>query len=104
MPETWKPIPGFPGYDVSDQGQVRSYYKRVGGDAKWELSDTPQRIMAGATDKRGVRLMVMRSAGLSHIRTVHSLVMLSFIGPRPEGLEVCHYDGNPSNNHLDNLQ
>jgi hypothetical protein len=28
-PERWLPVPGFPGYDVSDQGRVRSYWRKV---------------------------------------------------------------------------
>lgn len=34
---------------------------------------------------------------------VHSLVAEAFIGPRPPGLIVCHKDGNPKNNNVDNL-
>ena len=28
---------------------------------------------------------------------------LTFIGPRPEGKYLCHKDGNPTNDHLENL-
>src|SRR5699024_9822191 len=35
---------------------------------------------------------------------VHSLVAESFIGARPEGMEVCHSDGNKTNNHVANLR
>ena len=35
---------------------------------------------------------------------VHVLVALTFIGPRPQGLEICHRDGNPANNAVDNLR
>ena len=37
-------------------------------------------------------------------RTVHSLVALAFLGPRPENLVVDHIDGDRSNNSADNLQ
>lgn len=37
-------------------------------------------------------------------RTVHSLVALAFIGPRPHGYEVCHNNGNPLDNRVDNLR
>lgn len=35
---------------------------------------------------------------------VHRLVMEAFVGPRPPGLQVCHGDGNGSNNVLSNLR
>lgn len=28
-PERWLPIEGFPGYEVSDLGRVRSYWRKV---------------------------------------------------------------------------
>lgn len=32
------------------------------------------------------------------------LVLESFVGPRPSGMYCCHNDGNPQNNHVDNLR
>ena len=37
-------------------------------------------------------------------RRIHLLVMLAFVGPRPEGLETRHFDGNHLNNSLENLR
>lgn len=36
-------------------------------------------------------------------RTVHRLVLETFIGPCPPKMECRHLDGNPANNRLDNL-
>ena len=36
-------------------------------------------------------------------RYIHRLVLESFIGNCPDGLECRHLDGNPHNNHVDNL-
>ena len=36
-------------------------------------------------------------------RYVHRLVLHYFVGPCPEGQEVLHLDGDPSNNQLENL-
>ena len=30
--------------------------------------------------------------------------MEAFVGLRPQGMECCHNDGNPQNNHLSNLR
>lgn len=35
---------------------------------------------------------------------VHVLVLEAFVGPRPDGMEGCHNDGDPSNNRLSNLR
>jgi len=36
--------------------------------------------------------------------TLHKIVCLAYYGPRPEGLVVRHLDGNPYNNHFENLK
>lgn len=34
---------------------------------------------------------------------MHILVLTTFVGPCPSGMECRHIDGNPANNHKDNL-
>jgi len=36
--------------------------------------------------------------------TVHSAIATAFIGPRPQGFEVNHKDGDKLNNRVDNLE
>lgn len=35
---------------------------------------------------------------------VHQAVLLAWIGPRPDGMEACHNDGNHKNNTVENLR
>ena len=35
---------------------------------------------------------------------VHQLVAEAFLGPCPQGMEVCHNDGDRANNKLENLR
>lgn len=38
------------------------------------------------------------------MHAVHRLVVEAFIGPCPEGLQVTHNDGDPSNPRLENIR
>lgn len=35
---------------------------------------------------------------------VAELILITFVGPRPEGMIVCHYDDDPKNNKPSNLR
>lgn len=55
------------------------------------------------------RAMSKNSAGyyiitLDHTFTIHEIVADTFIGPRPEGMEIDHKDEDKSNNHVTNLE
>jgi len=103
--ETWKPVVGFEGqYEVSDQGRVRSL------DRSWQQRSKKGNLYTH--HKRGRLLRPGRMSG-GHVsvtlgkgnsRTVHSLVMEAFCGPAPEGMEVLHRNGNPSDSRLCNLR
>ena len=89
--EDFRTIPGFPDYEVSNLGNVRSYKRKrpkLLKSRKWE---------------RNYRVVSLRRDNEYHTRLVHILVMLTFVGPKPEGQCVRHLDGDPSNNALTNL-
>lgn len=54
--------------------------------------------------KAGYWQVRIRFNGKHTSKTVHYLVALAFLGPRPEGLDIAHYDGDKSNNRPDNLR
>lgn len=87
MTEIWKPAVGHVGYDVSNLGRVRSRLRK-------ELL-----IMRPALN-RGYPAVSLQGT----TRKVHALVAEAFIGPRPEGQEVRHRDGNKLNPALANLR
>jgi predicted XRE-type DNA-binding protein len=52
-------------------------------------------------------MQVRISQGRGRMKTwmVHTLILLAFVGPCPEGQQCRHFpDSDPTNNHLSNLQ
>lgn len=96
--EIWKPIPDFPGYDISDQGRVRSYW---GSGKSKPLRDIPQRILHPS--KKIYSQVTLTKDGKHFIFLVHRLVLEIFIGPCPPGMESRHSDGIPANCSIENL-
>lgn len=103
MTETWKPIPGFRGYEVSDQGRVRSF-KKSRGAGVWTIEDNAQRVMKPSKDSNGYWNLALLNDGKRHRQRVGHLVLLAFVGPRPEGMETCHNNGDAGDDRLENLR
>lgn len=100
MSETWRVISGFAGYEVSDQGRVRSY--RVDGPAD-RLHDTPH-VLKPRTDK-GYARVPLRRGGKKVWKHVHQLVLEAFVGARPSPVhQGCHINGSPDDNRPCNLR
>lgn len=100
--EVWKKIPGFSGYEASDKGRIRSYHARNG--KPWHISETPQRVLQQYTSGYYPFVHIMDDEGQGRTKRVAALVMLAFVGPRLKGTVVCHADGDPSNNVVENLR
>lgn len=103
MSEEWRDIEGFEGaYQVSSSGLVRSLTRRVrAGGGRVRIS--PGRVLSVYTGDHysKVRLKV---DGVGATKNVHQLVAEAFLGPRPLGFEVCHNNGNPHDNRVENLR
>jgi hypothetical protein len=88
--EIWRPIPGFPQYQVSSEGRVRTRFGRV--LKTHEVKGGYERV--GLTAVSGRRRNFL----------VHRLVTLAFYGPCPQGMEVNHENGHVYDNALRNLE
>lgn len=98
--EEWRPLPGTSeAYGVSNLGRVRSV-------PRLDRAGRPLagRILAQSTHPHGYRYLALIIDGKRQRWRVHQLVAGLFIGPRPAGLDVCHNDGDPSNNRVENLR
>lgn len=94
--ENWRPVPEWEGvYEVSDHGRVRRILRSSG---------TRTGVMRGHFDSHGYPAVTLsRPDRKSRNIKIHVLVALAFIGPRPEGMEIRHLDGDPANSHVSNL-
>jgi len=87
-------IPSCPGYAATSDGHIISLERTLPDGRHWgrrRISQVP----------RGKYLQVNFGKGCF---AVHRLVLEAFIGPCPDGMECCHYDGDPSNNCIENLR
>jgi hypothetical protein len=92
----WAPIPGFPRYEVSTEGEVRSLnYNRTG-----KVKTMRQRML------KEYLVVKFSIRDKYKVFRVHQLVAMAFLGhvPNGNGLEVDHIDNDKLNNSLDNLQ
>ncbi len=88
----WKPISEHPDYQVSDAGEVRSSKHRKPIILKLGIGST------------GYPLVVLCQNGKRSDCNVHQLVLTTFIGQCPQGMEAHHLDGNKRNSRLENLE
>jgi len=107
-PEVWKAIPDFLGYEVSDQGRMRSFWKRVslgyGRGSTTVLDVMPQKFLKPIIHKDGYVYLNLSKDKNKITCKITRLVLLAFVGPCPKGMESCHNDGNPANNCVSNLR
>lgn len=104
--ERWLPVVGYEGlYEVSDHGRVRSVDRTIVGSDGVRQRHSGQMLVQGTNSTCEHRLVKLRSGHQRRVaRYVHRLVLEAFVGPCPEGHEVCHNDGDPTNNHVSNLR
>ena len=89
--EEFRDIPGYPDYQVSNYGRVLS-----------NRGSSPKYI--GSITKNGRPMVTLTKAVNQHATfTIHQLVADAFLD-QPEGLIIRHKDGDPSNNHVSNLE
>lgn len=96
--EQWRPVVGYEDlYLVSDTGRVWSIPR---ADALGRMRGG--RFLIGSSGRYS-RVGLSRD-GRTRIFSRHTLVLTAFVGPRPDGLQGCHNNGNPHDNRLVNLR
>ena len=96
--ELWRPVKDFEGvYEVSNLGRVRRLKPRQGTKVGSILGARPNR-------DGYLRVALCDKPRQPVEKFIHVLVLETFVGPCPEGMEACHDDGNTFNAALSNLR
>lgn len=102
----YRGVPDFPAYRVGTDGSVWSRLAQKGVDRRagecLRLGNEWRRLRP-QPQRQGYLVVCLFRDGHRYWRTVHSLVLRSFVGPRPRGLVARHWDRDRANNRLSNL-
>lgn len=108
--EIWRPVAGFPHYDISNKGRLRSYWKRTGNGRFGHpvvayVSDTPKMLGPWKPNKiSDYHEVYLHHNGKGKSQPLHRLVAKAFI-PNPLNLrDVNHLNGNKLDNRAFNLE
>jgi hypothetical protein len=95
--EEWRDIAGWKGfYQISNMGRIRTLKRKF----------VPKtRVLKACIDKYGYAFAgLFKNNKRLACPKIHRLVLETFVGPRPPGMECRHKDGNKLNNKLDNIE
>jgi len=95
--DVWLEIPDYPDYAISKNGNI----KRI-RDAKTAKAGS---LLKQHRMKTGYLHVCLRRDGKSIGHYVHTLVLATFVGPRPTPKhQVAHFNGIREDNRLENLR
>lgn len=101
--EEWRPVVGWEGlYEVCDLGWVRSLDRVVQFGS--QQRHVRGRVLRPGRQVNGALFVFLSNGKRKKVRTVHQLVLEAFVGPRPVGLEGCHWNDVKTDNRLENLR
>ena len=84
-----KSIPGYPDYSITKDGKVWSHLRRIWRRLK--------------LDRDGYFQVDLRRGRRRIFSGVHRLVLQTFVGPCPKGMQCRHLNGIRTDNSLENL-
>lgn len=95
-------IPGYVGYAAATDGTIWTFRKR-GQGCRGVFSERWKQ-MKGSPSHGYQNVKLICSDGIGRNLRVHRLVLETFVGPCPPGMECRHYpDRNTFNNQLSNI-
>ena len=101
--EIWKPIKGYYGLEVSNQGRVRrTKHTNKGNIGKYK--DKLPYILKTSNDKDGYVLVTLSENGKNFHARMHRLVAETFIPNTENKPQVNHINGIKNDNRVENLE
>lgn len=103
-----RPVVGFPGYLISQRGELYSQHSRINLGYRYGRRGTidgrQRKLLAATVDRYGYLKVTVHAGLKSFNRTIHRLVAEAWIGPPPfVGAQIRHLDNDKSNNDYRNL-
>lgn len=86
----WKQVPGFPMYSATKNGDVKS--------------SRYNRVLKPLKNIMGYHRVNVYNGKIRKTKSVASIVLETFVGPRPNGHQAAHLNGNQIDNRLENLR
>lgn len=93
--EVWKTIPFAPEYEASSLGRIRRPVAYRG---------PANRILRMAPNSHGYPSVTLCTGGKRLSVTAHRAVAAAWLGPRPDGYDIAHFDGDQNNPAPSNLR
>ena len=95
MEEVVYDIPGFSDYQITRMGKVWSKLRK--------RAHCSGRFLTPLLQQTGYVQVNLYKNGKMYTRRIHRLLLETFVGPCPKGMECRHLDGDKQNNILSNL-
>lgn len=103
MNEIWKPVKGLEDfYEISNLGKIRSLKRE--GRTRYGFRQYGGNEVNHFVGCHGYPAVNLTKKDFRKQFLVHRLVLQSFVGDCPAGMEACHNDGNRLNTNLSNLR
>lgn len=103
-PEVWRHVPGYEGlYRVSNRGRVRSVAGRKKYGDGWRKMS--KRLLKLCNNNGYPSVALADGRGGKRDFLVHYLVLIAFVGPKPQNADECRHfpDGDKQHNCVENL-